>query len=442
MARRSPRPLRASRIVGLAGVVLLQASVAHADGVPSYFDPVLEHWRLLDEPAQHAVIDWRDGRETLLLKVHVRQDAAPQGARELVWITPIPAEPSAVAVDILRDFPGFRGHEPRGRLTEFALGSLALMSATQLYPLFVAIPFVFLAHRGPVAEPAAGLAVTVHETVERHGVQLQLLTAESTPALDLHLRKMGVEFPREGLAPLETYVGGPACLVVFRIVDLVAYRKAISESHLALGIEVRFPSEEGFFPLTASSALPTELLRVSVLVPQFVTAVGPVPSGMTIRHMVGEAIAGPEAREALGSALSPGVQRYTEFSLLAPPKQLTHDLRFRPGAPRLPRVAAGLVSRPLLLRACGVLSFLGLSVLAAQCAYGAWPRHARPSRTAVSAIGLANTLTVIGSLVAAILVARQLHVPARRAVWFAMLHSLALCLLIGVLMALIVGFAA
>jgi hypothetical protein len=442
MARRSPRPLRASWVVWLAFVVLLPASAAHADGVASYFDPVLEHWRLLDEPAQHAVVDLRDGRETLLLKVHVRQDAAPQEARQLVWVTPIPAAASAVAVDILRGFPGFQGHEPRARLAEFALGSLALMSTTQFYPLFAAVPFVFLAHRGPVAEPAAGPAVTVHETVERHGVQLQLLTAESTPALDLHLRKMGVEFPREGLRSLETYVGRSSCLVVFRIVDLVAYRKAISESRFALGIEVRFPSDEGFFPLTASSALPTELLEVAVVVPQFVTAAGPVPSGMSIRHMVGEAIAGPEAREALGAALSPDGQRFTVFSLLASPKQLTHDLRFRPGAPRLTRVAASLVSRPLLLRACGVLSFLGLSVLAAQCAYGAWPRHARPSRTAVAAIGLANTLTVIGALVATILVARQLHVPARRAVWFATLHSLVLCLLIGVLMALIVGFAA
>jgi hypothetical protein len=105
------------------------------------------------------------------------------------------------------------------------------------------------------------------------------------------------------------------------------------------------------------------------------------------------------------------------------------------------RAAASLVSRPLLLWGCGLLLFLGLSVLAAQCAYGAWPRHARPSRTAVSAIGLANTLTVIGSLVAAILVARQLHVPARRAVWFAMLSSLTFCFLLAVLVGLIAGLA-
>lgn len=207
-----------------------------------------------------------------------------------------------MTVDILRGFPSFHGQEPRARLAEFALGSLVLMSATQIYPVFLAAPFMLLPRWAPVAEPAARPAVTVHETVERHGVQLQLISAESTPALDLHLRELGVEFPRE-------------------------------------------------------------------------------------------------------------------------------------------RLAAGFVSRPLLLRACGFLLFVGLAVLAAQCAYTTWPKHARPSRTAVSAIGLANTLTVIGALVATVLVARHLGVAAGRAVWFATLNSLTFCVLLGVLVALIAGLA-
>jgi hypothetical protein len=427
-------------VVCLAGALLQPARFAHADGIPIRFDPVLERWRLLDEPAQHAVIEVRDGQEKLLLKVDVRQNTTSENAGKLVWITPIPAKASAVKVDILRGFPSFYGQEPGVSLAEIALGSLALMSTTQFYPLLLVPPFMLLSRSVPVAEPAARPAVTVHQTVRRHGIQLQLITCVSRPALDQHLREMGVEFPPEGLRALETYVGDSSCLVVYRIEDLAAYRQATSEALLELGIEVRFPAEEGFFPLTASSALPTELLAVSV-VAQFVTAVGPVPSGMTIRHMVGEAIAGPEAREALGASLSPEGQRFTEFSLLASPKQLTRDLRFLPGAPWRTRVAASLVARPLLLRACGLLLFLGLSVLAAQCAYSAWPKHARPSRAAVSAIGLANTLTVIGALVAAILVARHLRVPARRGAWFVMLSSLTFCVLLAVLVGLIAGLA-
>lgn len=345
-------------------------------------------------------------------------------------------------VDILRGFPSFHGDEPRGRLVEFAFGALALMSATQLYPVLLAAPVVFFGNLGPRAEPTAGPAVTVHETVERDGVELQLVSAESMQALEAHLRGLGVEFPPEGLRALGSYVGPSACLVVFRIVDLFAHRRAIGESDLALGIEVRFPSEEGFFPLTASSALPTELLEVRVLVPQFVTQVGPVPPGMTARHMVGGVAAGPEVRKVLGAALSPGVQRYTEFHLLGPPRQLTHDLRFRPGAPWPTKLAASLVARPRLLQAGGLLLFLCLSVLAAQAAHGAWPRQARPSRATVSAIGLANTLTVIGALVAAIVVARRLRVPARRALWFAALHSLAFCAILAALFALVAGLAA
>jgi hypothetical protein len=420
-------------VASFAVVALLWAGTVQADGSSSYYDPVREQWRLLEEPAQYAAIAVRDGYETLLLKVDVQNSTTPEEARQLAWITPIPAEASAVTVDILRGFPRFSGREPGKHLASIALVSLAAMSATQIYP----VPLLALALVRGGAAPTRSPEVTVHKTVQRDGVELQLVTAASIGALDRHLRELGVAFPGEGLDSLESYAGDDACFVLFRIVDLVTYRKAIRESRFPLGIEARFPADEGFFPLTASSAVPVALLDVSVVAPEFVTATGPLPSGMTTRHLVGRVSAGPEATAALGIAPSPSTeQRYTEFQLLAPPGQLTSDLRFRPGAPMLTRWAASWVLSPLfgwLGWIVGLLSFAGLSIVSAQVAHVVWPKQARPSRRVVAAIGMANFLTVVGVLVAALVVARRSRISPWRALRFTVLTSLTFCVLVAAL---------
>ena len=135
MIREHARTPGASRAASLAVVALLWAGTVQADGISSYFDPLREQWRLLEEPAQYAAITVRDGYETLLLKVDVQNSATPEEARQLVWITPIPAEASAVTVDVLRGFPRFGGEEPGKRLAWTALASLTAMSATQIYPV-------------------------------------------------------------------------------------------------------------------------------------------------------------------------------------------------------------------------------------------------------------------------------------------------------------------
>ena len=193
---------------------------ARADGVPAYLDRT--GWHMAAEQAQHAVVQWHEGRETLLLRVHLDPAAVPAEARRLVWVTPVPAAPTEVQVDILLGFPEFYGAEPVGRLRSQIHGALWAMAATQIYPL-PGLMFLIMGRAAHVPAPEA----TVFQRIRRHGIELELISAPTGESLVAHLGKWHIALPHRALDALRPYVGNKTAFVVFRIADLGAYRRAV-----------------------------------------------------------------------------------------------------------------------------------------------------------------------------------------------------------------------
>lgn len=81
----------------------------------------------------------------------------------------------------------------------------------------------------------------------------------------------------------------------------------------------------------------------------------------------------------------------------------------------------------LCAAALGLLVFLGLSTLAAVLARVAWPRPSRPSLKEAAWLGLANLLSLLGVLVAALRWARRSHVSRRSALAFTLAFSGIFC---------------
>jgi len=403
-------------------------SSARADGIPAYQDTT--GWHLLGEQVQQAVITLRDNRETMLLGVEVAPDATPEQASKLAWLTPVPASPDAVRVDILRGFPSISGVEPRAALASYLRGALAVASLTQIYTIVPTMGLVMLRGGSRAGEEPA----RVVQRVRRHGVELELLAAPSRSALVQHLAAKGVELPGAALDALSSYVGR-SCLVLFRIVDLPAYRRAAGGGGPGLGVEVSFPTTEGFFPLVASSALPGARLEVLVTVLDHVRPVGDAPPGLLTRHYVGGVGGETGVLRVLG--LDPGGRqrlRYTRMTLVGPPAALTRDLRFRPGAARGTALASAILVSPHLgwgLLVLMALVLVVVSLVAVRLTRPIWPAGHRPSRRTLLLLGLANLLTLLAVLVAAMIVSRRVGAPPRRAALFTLAQSGVICLLLA-----------
>jgi hypothetical protein len=395
---------------------------ARADGAPAYLDQ--NGWHMLAEDAQQAVVALEDGIETLLLQVQLGRDALPGKAEKLVWVTPVPAGAADVNIGVLPGFPEFYGVQIERWLGSKLRDILAFVSLTQVYTA----PLFLFALAGKSARGPEG--VTVFERIVQDGVEVQLLEATQSEALGRHLGELGVDFPPAGLKALESYLGNTASFVVYRIVDLDGYRKATQVTpgrEAALGIQVRFPARTGFFPLAASSAVPGDRLSIVVTTVGFHTAMDPVPANLDTSHYVGMIKTSTATRKALGPGADGHQIPYTRFLLTAPPRDLTTDLRFEPGAP-------GMVNNIAALKIGGHLGWMGwafalvvligCSLLAGSLARFAFPRDFRPSARAAAGLGLFNVTTLIGLIIASMVVAQRRGAPVNRGVRFALMTSL------------------
>jgi hypothetical protein len=401
--------------------------VARADGIPSYLDR--GQWHLLPEQAQQAVISLRDGEQTMILQVGLNPTSTPATADKLVWVTPIPAPAYQVAVDVQRGFPRFSGAEPLPQVVSAARAALMLMAASQAYPVPVVFALLTLRSRGHSG--TGGL--TVHRRLLKDGVEIEVASAGSSADIEGGLGQRGLVLPRSGLRALAPYASDGACLVVYRIADLKAYRRASEQASVrALGIEVRFPSAEGFFPLVASSALPGANIEVRVTVLGLMEAIDPTPPGLTSTHYLGVMDADPRLRQALGVSPDARAQlSYTRFRLSEAPRRLVHDLHFRSGASASTHIAASLLTSghfATALGAAAVFVFLLLSAAASLVGRLAWPADTRPDHLTAAVIGLANCATLVGLFVAAWIVARRRGIAPRQVRGFVLCTSGAFCL--------------
>lgn len=427
--------MRALALLGITAVVSATPS-ARADGIPAYVDRT--GWHLLEEDTQHAIVALHGGRESMLLQVAAKGGADGATPRALAWVVPIPAAARDVRADVLVGFPELGGVEPAGQLASHLRAALALLSASQIFT--VPALLVLSASRDAAALGAGDVSVELR--VVRHGVEVQVVSAESSEALAAHLRGLGIELPAAALHSLGAYARPGASYLVQRIADLPAYLRATGASSdgwssTPLAVWMDFPTAEGFFPIAASSALPGHSLEIVVTSIGFVTPIDPVPSGTETRWYVGNVTASPEARRALGVHLARGfAQRYTRMRLRTRPGALAGDLRFRPGASAVVEAAAGWVSHPLSGTVATMLlavTFAVLSMLSALLSRRVWPAPVRPSRAVCAALGLANFGTLLGVVLASLIRARRVSARSNEAWLFALATGLVFCSLLFVL---------
>jgi hypothetical protein len=328
------RSLRFAVIVTL----LAGPATARADGCKYSFTG-----RIVPEREQRALIEWADGFETLY--VAARSDPTAEGT---VWIVPIRATAADVRAEPVDEFPTVTHYETvadkaRRRLFT-AVGIVAIMDSGGLCcPFFVG---------GCAGSPAAAAEVS---RVERLGMIVTVISADSRAAIEKYLDDQGVNRSAADLSPLNPYFGPGGNAFVC---GWVAKR---SEPATANGLKVTFPAPNVWFPLRPTRAY-TGPVETVVYVRGFVQPA----AGCELPGLACQTIFGHVEAKGIGQAFDLGraeaeefirrqgrfskFEQMTRVTLTTDPQQWDRDLELVSGSDRRTDVAMAVL---------GWLGFLG-----------------------------------------------------------------------------------
>ena len=219
-------------------------SVVNADGFAIRIVTESNYFALHDETTQVAAINYENGREKLLLAVKLGE--LVDGS--VVWIVPIPAEPSKVDINILEEFPEFSGVDILGeakRLGQYHVDEAArAVASAQIFSLPLGPPNLARFVGGGEGVPGA----TVHAEVEKEGITTQVITAETATALYEYLKGKNVTIPLESIPVLDEYIGRNYSFIASWVESIPTKDKERTPA-----IFVEFPTDRLYYPLKPTS---------------------------------------------------------------------------------------------------------------------------------------------------------------------------------------------
>jgi len=185
-----------------------------ADGV--IWRPYNNDLQPLEEYEQRAAINYQDGIEKMIIDVNFDIGAGDRA----VWVFPVPASPDDVVIDVVTEFPTLYGTDPKQQAKSAISGILALSTYTQIYPLFLFLPFLFFGSWFAGTSPALGVArettsgVTVHEHIEKQGITTEIITSLTGDGLYNYLVNKGLSIQRSSISIFDDYIGEDYSFVV------------------------------------------------------------------------------------------------------------------------------------------------------------------------------------------------------------------------------------
>lgn len=166
-----------------------------------------DRWEPLEQNEQRAVIAYQDGLEKMIIAVDFRM-----AYDKAVWIFPVPAKPQKVVIDVVTEFPSFRGRSMEGYIQQ----PIKRAGLGIVYPFFIPTTTIPVEEFYPRYYPfmAEISGVVVHEHLEKEGVTVELVTAESGDALYNYLLSKGLNVQKSAISIFDGYIGREYSFVI------------------------------------------------------------------------------------------------------------------------------------------------------------------------------------------------------------------------------------
>ncbi len=381
-------------------VLIFITSPCFGDGI-SFKGRDFSSLRPIAQNEQRAVISYEDGFERMLIAISLEME----NEENAIWIFPVPGQPQDVTVDVLDLFPRFSGKEPLVEAHKILAGIRTLSLLTQIYPVFTCMCLTPLSR----ARSMSISGISVHESVEKWGIQAETITTESPEALSNYLTAKKVGINKDELKPFEHYLGDDYVLVVVWIESRSTLLKQFpeyasgrtSDSERRPCLYVEFPSERAFYPLLATSAYGESEIFINLFVFGYVAPdINSPLSGSFQRKYFTRKSKIQSMPFQLADNLPYETSRYTRLRFRGPAKDLKDDLWLKPVSPLGMWFAEILVDasdKPFILFGpflfyIGVLSYLSAGI-AGWLLYRKWQGF--------GLLGLFNVFTIIAIYFAA-----------------------------------------
>lgn len=365
------------------------------------------------EHRQFAIINYEKGLQKMIISTQI-----DYSDEKSVWVFPVPALPEDVVIDIVPNVPRMYGYDILNEAERNVKIVFENIRKSQIYTFIFDLFF----WRGTVmyAEKTTdvmaelnvevGQSVEVIEHIEKEGMVTELVTAKDGAALRLYLVNKGFKLPDKLVPILRDYSNKDYSYVVSWLKEkeinydyygmpiLPPYRRNV-------GIEIIFPADELYFPMKPTSVYGSEKIPVDIYILGLYEAklYDKVESFVTTKYFrsYGNYFPEYEIQEFFGTN-NLANKEYTLIQVNnAPSKYLEDDFWFEEGAPTKIKFASKIVGITRDSRT--LLSFVFLIIVSLLTAFITSLVFFRDQWKKFTLIGLANTLSIIGLIIAVIL---------------------------------------
>jgi hypothetical protein len=167
-----------------------------ADGMAIKFS---DRWDYSNETNQQAFINYEHGLQKMIISVGL--DA--ENSEGVVWLFPVPADPSKVVIDVVKSVPQLSGEEISKKAKSNLDGITQALLSTQIYTAVVLLPNMgrFIGGEGITGD------VVVYEHIDKEGITSEIVTAKTATGLYDYLKSKGLKIESGAIPVLDQYIG-------------------------------------------------------------------------------------------------------------------------------------------------------------------------------------------------------------------------------------------
>ena len=231
--------------------MLIPSVPTFADGMVAYYDPYSGRFDYSNETNQDAIISYENGLQKMILSIGVENSQN----KNMVWIFPVPADPSKVVLDIFRDVPGLWGEEMSGKAKMNLDDIQTALLATQIYPMIFfgaskggrPVPYAPSPGYDYMTDESMQGGVEVYEHLEKEGVTSELITAKTATGLYDYLKDQGLRVETGSIPVLDNYIGQDFSFVISWLNDSSIY---YSKDEITRKLEIYYQNPDRYPDLT------------------------------------------------------------------------------------------------------------------------------------------------------------------------------------------------
>jgi len=185
-----------SCLIAFLTLFSLAPELVFADGMAIEYS---DRWDYSNETNQQAFINYEHGLQKMIISVGL--DA--ENSEGVVWLFPVPADPSKVVIDVVKSVPQLSGEEISKKAKSNLDGITRSLLSTQIYTVFVLLPNMgrFIGGEGITGD------VVVYEHIEKEGITSEIITAKTATGLYDYLKGKGLKIESGSIPVLDQYIG-------------------------------------------------------------------------------------------------------------------------------------------------------------------------------------------------------------------------------------------